>query len=217
MVPTPSVDLSQVGHAEIILRGGNLHDPRAQQETQKQYARPNRFYADLSVGLSCLFRPGASVDDLAIEGNYPNPSLSVTTISRLTAELATIRCSIRLYGTPVARYPGHHTLVFFRNDVLETTSLLKICVTCRPLASPPVGPLVCAGLAGDRYPVTARHDRCVRRPPRASWARVPPSRTSVGTRARSAADRPPVHGRRPAHPGRWCARPTPCRRSPGRP
>jgi hypothetical protein len=91
MVPTPHVDLSQVGQAEIVLRGGNLHDPRAQHETRKQYARPNRFYADLSLGLSCLFRPGASLDDLAIEGRYPNPSLSVTTVSRLTTELTRIQ------------------------------------------------------------------------------------------------------------------------------
>jgi hypothetical protein len=120
MVPTPYVDLSQVGRAEIVLRGGNLHDLRAQQETRKQYARPNRFYADLTVGLSCLFRPGASVDDLAIEGRYPNPSLSVTTVYRLTEELARIHCSMRLHVTPVAMYPDHHTLIFYRRAALET-------------------------------------------------------------------------------------------------
>lgn len=121
MIPTPKVDLRQVGQSEIVLRGGNLHDPRAQQETQKQYARPNRFYADLQVGLSCLFRPGASINDLAIEGNYPNPSLSVTTAHRLMTELGKIQCSMELYMTPVAMYPDHHTLVFLRNAVLETT------------------------------------------------------------------------------------------------
>jgi hypothetical protein len=121
MAATPTVDLSTAAQDEIVLRGGNLHDQRAQQVVRTQYARPNQHYPDLQVGLSCLFRPGASLDELAIEGNYPNPNLSVTTVHRLTTELAKIQCTLALYVTPVPHFPDHHTLVFFRTTKVEKT------------------------------------------------------------------------------------------------
>lgn len=121
-MPTPRVDVSQVSlHAEIVLRGGDLHDPRAQATAQQQYARPNDHYADLQVGLSCLFRPGASFEELTREGSYRNTYVSVTVIEQLRTELALIGCEPVLYITPVPQYPDHHTLVFVRADVLELT------------------------------------------------------------------------------------------------
>ena len=69
---TPRVDLSQVSLlTEIVLRGGDFSDPRSRRSIKEQYTRPNRNYPDLQVGLSCLFRPGASLDELAREGFTP--------------------------------------------------------------------------------------------------------------------------------------------------
>ncbi len=94
----------------------------AHSRRRAQYQRPNTNYTDLRVGLSCLFHPGASFDDLAREGFFPNAQLSVATIQQLTGELATIGCEPALYTTPVIpRYPNHHTLVFFRGGMLELT------------------------------------------------------------------------------------------------
>jgi hypothetical protein len=119
---TPEVDFSQVSLlTELVLRGGDVHDPRAREILQEQYTRVNRSYPDLSVGLSCLFRPGASFDELAHEGSYPNARLSVTITQRLHDELAAIGCELALYITPVPRFPDHHTLVVKRLGGVETT------------------------------------------------------------------------------------------------
>ena len=119
-MPTPTVDLSQVSPLiELVLRGGDVHDPRAREILREQYTRVNQKYPDLSVGLSCLFRPGASFDALAQEGSYPNARLSVTIIQRLVDELSVIGCELALYITPVPRFPDHHTLVVTRSGVIE--------------------------------------------------------------------------------------------------
>ena len=122
-MPTPKVDVTQVSlHSQVILRAGNISDPRAQQAARVQYQRPNTNYTDLRVGLSCLFHPGASFDDLAREGFFPNAQLSVATIQQFMGELAAIGCEPALYMTPVIpRYPNHHTLVFFHGGMLELT------------------------------------------------------------------------------------------------
>lgn len=122
-MPTQQVDLTRVDLlSQLVLRAGNMSDPRAQQATRDQYRRPNTSYTDLKVGLSCLFRPGASFNDLAREGFFPNARLSATTIQQLANELATIGCEPALYVTPVMpRYPNHHTLIFFRGGMLELT------------------------------------------------------------------------------------------------
>lgn len=122
-MPTPKLDLTRINLlSQIVLRAGNISDPRAQQATRDQYQRPNTSYTDLKVGLSCLFRPGASFDDLAREGFFPNARLSAATIQQLASELAIIGCEPALYATPVIpRYPNHHTLVFFRGGMLELT------------------------------------------------------------------------------------------------
>ena len=122
-MPTPRVDLTQVSLlSQLVLRAGNIRDPRAQQAAREQYQRTNTNYTDLKVGLSCLFHPGASFDDLAREGLFPNAQLSAATIQQLTSELAIIGCELALYVTSVIpRYPNHHTLVFFRGGMLELT------------------------------------------------------------------------------------------------
>ena len=79
----------------------------------------NIHYPDVRAGLSCLFRPGASLDALAREGSFRNPKLSVTIVQRLVAELAAVGRELVLYVTPVAGYPDHHTLAVARDGALE--------------------------------------------------------------------------------------------------
>lgn len=122
MPPTPKVDLDQVGLlSEIVLRGGNISDSRAQESARAQYKLPNGHYSDLRVGLSCLFRPGASFDELSHEGFYRNAQVSVTIVQQLIDELAIIGCEPVLYVTPVPQFADHHTLVFLRAGALELT------------------------------------------------------------------------------------------------
>jgi hypothetical protein len=89
--------------------------------SKQQYARINSSYPDIHAGFSCLFRPGASFDELAREGSYYNTKLSVTIVQRLVDELTPVGCTLALYVTPVLHYPDHHTLVVLRNGVLEAT------------------------------------------------------------------------------------------------
>jgi len=119
-MPTPMVDLRQVSMlAEIVLRGGDFSNPRSRESLRTQYEQPNNYYTDLTAGLSCLFRPGASLDELAREGAYPNARLSVAIVERLINELATVGCELTLYITPVPHFPDHHTLAVMRNGLLE--------------------------------------------------------------------------------------------------
>lgn len=121
-MPTPTVDLRQVsGLSEIVVRGGDMAHPAARSGLKAQYARPNVHYPDVGAGLSCLFRPGASLAELAREGAYRNPKLSVALVQRLIGELATVGCELVLYITPVAGYLDHHTLVVARSGAIEVT------------------------------------------------------------------------------------------------
>lgn len=94
---------------------------RVRRSLRAQYVLPNNHYPDLQVGLSCLFRSGASIDDLAQAGFYRNATLSVTVVQHLIEELAIIGCVPVLYVTPTLQYPDHHTLAFLRAGVLEVT------------------------------------------------------------------------------------------------
>ena len=121
-MPTPTVGLRQVSMlSEIVLRGGDFSHPRSRESLRMQYEQPNNYYLDLAAGLSCLFRPGASLDELAREGAYPNARLSVAIVERLINELATARCELALYITPVPHFPDHHTLAIMRSGLLEKT------------------------------------------------------------------------------------------------
>jgi hypothetical protein len=122
MMPTKTVDWRQVSLlSEIVVRGGDFAHPAARAGIKAQYARPNVHYPDVSAGLSCLFRPGASLDELAREGAYRNPKITVAIVQRLIGELATVGCELVLYVTPVEGYPDHHTLVVAHSGVMEVT------------------------------------------------------------------------------------------------
>lgn len=117
---TATVDVRRVSVlSEIVLRGGDIAHPAAREGLKVQYARANVHYPDVRAWLSCLFRPGASLDELAREGSFRNPKLSVAIVQHLIAELAAAGRELVLYVTPVAGYPDHHTLVVARGGVLE--------------------------------------------------------------------------------------------------
>src|SRR5260370_28606257 len=121
-MPTPAVELGQVSVlSEIVVRGGDIAHPAARNGLKVQYARSNVHYPDVRAGLSCLFRPGASLDELAREGSYRNPKLSVAIVQRLITELGTVGYELVLYIMPVAGYPDHHTLVVARSGMIEIT------------------------------------------------------------------------------------------------
>jgi hypothetical protein len=121
-MPTQTVDWRQVSLlSEIVVRGGDFAHPDARSGLKVQYARTNVHYPDVQAGLSCLFRPGASLDELAREGSYRNPRLSVAIAQRLISELATVAGELVLYVTPVAGYPDHHTLAVARGGMIELT------------------------------------------------------------------------------------------------
>lgn len=113
--------------SEIVLRGGDFAHPAARKGLKEQYRRVNAHYPDVRAGLSCLFRPGASLDELAREGAYRNPRISVAIIQRLIAELALNGYELVLYKTPVSGFPDHHTLAVARSGavalVLEDDAL----------------------------------------------------------------------------------------------
>jgi len=120
--PTPTIDLTTVNTlSELVLRGGNFADPASRHSIQAQYARVNAHYPDVRAGLSCLFRPGASLDALAREGAYRNSKLSVAIVQRLVTELGQVGYHPMLYVTPVQGYPDHHTLVVVRAGIIQQT------------------------------------------------------------------------------------------------
>jgi hypothetical protein len=108
-VATPRVDLDAINSlAEIVVRGGNVHDPRARQTLQQAYQQHMSF-PDVQ-GLSVVFRERASLDELARAAQLPYPKLSYSVISLLRAELRIAGYEMVLYITPSRRLPDHHTL-----------------------------------------------------------------------------------------------------------
>lgn len=121
-MPASTVNLGSISVlSEIVLRGGDFTHPASRKSLKDQYARPNVHYSDVRAGLSCLFRPGASLDELGREGTYPNAKLSVAIVQRLIAELAGAGFEPVLYVMPIACYPDHHTLAVARGGVTAMT------------------------------------------------------------------------------------------------
>jgi hypothetical protein len=117
----PLVDLSQISIlTEIIIRAGNVADPQNRPHTKAAY-EPDPRYSNDVIGLSVVFRSGATLDELARTASYPNSKIGYTSLGVLAGELATINCGFLLFVTPTVRFPDHHTLAFTRGDVVEQT------------------------------------------------------------------------------------------------
>ncbi len=130
-----TVDLSRISPlVEIILRAGDAHDPRTRERMRAAYNTPLTLFPG-AVGLSCLFRPGASLDDLAREGAYPNPMLSYATIDRLQSELSHVGYTLVLFITPTRQFPDHHTLAVAKqmSPASGQAGIIEVSLTDAPL------------------------------------------------------------------------------------
>lgn len=117
----PTVDLTQVSIlTEIIIRAGNVADPQNRAHTKAAYEPDDRFENQV-IGLSVVFRQGATLDELASTASFPNRKIGYTSIGVLTRELAAIGCTPVLFITPTGRFPDHHTLAFRRGGILEVS------------------------------------------------------------------------------------------------
>lgn len=120
-MPTPSVDLATISPlTEIIVRGGDASASSARRVVQGAYIRVDPAFPD-AVGLSSLFRKGATLDELAREGSFPHQKLSFSVVSKIMHELALAGFELMLFKTPTARFPDHHSLAVARNGIVQST------------------------------------------------------------------------------------------------
>lgn len=122
----PMIDLSRISVlSEMVVRGGNvtwksqkdLEQVRATLKTN--YAGEMRQYPD-AVGISTVFREGASLDDLVRAGHFPHPKVSYSIVQRLIAELGSAGYEMALFITPVPELPDHHSLAVAKRGVVQT-------------------------------------------------------------------------------------------------
>jgi len=121
MQQIPLVDLSRISAlTEIILRAGDASDQSAHRSMQDAYVRPDPDYPGL-VGLSTLFRPGASLDQLARAGAhvFRHRKLSYSVIARVQQEFGAVGYELVLYVTPNAQLADHHTLAVARAGSIQ--------------------------------------------------------------------------------------------------
>lgn len=117
-MPTPTVDLGRVSILqEIVVRAGNVKAQGARTTLQARY-ESDRVYADV-VGLSTVFREGASLDELARTAQFPHPRISWSVVGRIIEELRLVGYEIVLYITPTTLLADHHTLAIARAGVVE--------------------------------------------------------------------------------------------------
>lgn len=110
---TPTVDLGRVSVLqEIVVRAGNVKASGARVILQARYERDDA-YPDV-VGLSTVFREGASLDELAHAAQFPHPRISWSVVGRLIAELTAAGYEPFLYVTPTSDLADHHTLAVAR-------------------------------------------------------------------------------------------------------
>lgn len=109
-VPTPTVPMAYLHQpGEIILRAGDAQAVDARQRMQDAYVRRDAAYPD-AVGLSVLFCLGATLDELAREGQYPHKKLSHASTSQIVTSLAAVGYVPVLFVTPITDLPDHHSL-----------------------------------------------------------------------------------------------------------
>jgi hypothetical protein len=115
----PTVDLSQASIlAEIVVRAGNAKAPGARQKMQEAYEREDPAYLD-AIGLSTIFRLGATLDELASEGHFPHAKISYSIIGRIIRELGAAGYTPVLQITPTNQLPDHHTLAVAQGNNIQ--------------------------------------------------------------------------------------------------
>jgi hypothetical protein len=105
---------------EIIVRAGNAAAPHARQTFQQAYVDIDLAYPD-TVGISTLFREGATLDELAREGAFPHRKISFSVVGKIIEELGAIGFELVLYITPTPRLPDHHSLAVAVGGIVQPT------------------------------------------------------------------------------------------------
>ncbi|HEY7093230.1 MAG TPA: hypothetical protein VH393_08630 [Ktedonobacterales bacterium] len=114
---TALVDLGQVSElTEIVLRAGNARQANARRVLQKAYRAVDPTYPD-AVGIMALFRPGATLDELARQGSFPQAKLRYTIVGRMLAELNAAGYELVLFVTPTSALPDRHSLAVARGGM----------------------------------------------------------------------------------------------------
>ena len=121
---TPTVDLSALDQqTDIVIRAGDPSVPTAKAVMIRAYPDADKTYPD-AVGLSTVFRQGASLDELARAANFPHGKIGFATISRLVSALRAVGYEPVLFVTPTVDLPDHHSLAVRR--ILHTTGHLLV-------------------------------------------------------------------------------------------
>lgn len=113
-----TLDLTRVSVlAEIIIRGGDLHDPSAnvRQILQSNYRvlSPRYGVYGLSILLNAMTQQSASYALLAQRNQLLNKKLSLSVVGVVTTQLRRSGYGIVIYVTPSHDLPDHHTLAVF--------------------------------------------------------------------------------------------------------
>lgn len=117
----PQVDLTAPSiQGDLIVRAGDVTAPSARTIMQRAYARGYRDRSGAQLpGVSVLFRPGATFDELAREGQFPNARLSYGPVAAVRGTLAAAGYELALYVTPSVDLPDHHTLAVALAGVIQ--------------------------------------------------------------------------------------------------
>jgi hypothetical protein len=119
---TPRVDLSRINPlVEIMVRAGDAKSPQARKNVQAAYLKRDFANFPDAPGISVLFRPGATLDELAREGAFPHNRISFSVIGKIIEELAAVGYELVLFVTPTPALglPDHHSLAVERAGVVE--------------------------------------------------------------------------------------------------
>jgi hypothetical protein len=124
-MPTPTVlDLTKISIlAEIVIRGGDLHDPHTnvRQILKNNYRVFSPRYG--VYGLSVLINTNpiqpATYEILVQRNPIFNRKISLSVIGSVTTALQHVGYGMLLYVTPSHDLPDHHTLAVF--DLRDTT------------------------------------------------------------------------------------------------
>ncbi len=123
------LDLTQISVlAEIIIRGGDLHDPKANvrqilQNNYKVFSAKYGVYG-LSVIINTTMQQSASYATLIQRNPIFNRKISLSVIGTLRAILKSAGFGMILYVTPSHDLPDHHTLAVFDVDPADVQGQL---------------------------------------------------------------------------------------------
>jgi len=116
---TPTAKLADIGIlTEILVRAGDASAPNARRTLQQAYEDLDLKYPD-ALGISTLFRRGATLDELAREGAFPHRKISFSVLGRIVQVLAIAGFELVLFVTPTPRLPDHHSLAVAVSGVLQ--------------------------------------------------------------------------------------------------